>query len=117
MEISNFLKKGCIICIIIYAAFITFFLLWINGAFNKTSEEKTAPFEVLTEDGTVNLHLGMPKDSVILLVGTPDNFRSFSTSDNSIVEILKYDIMTDDDKYHPLSFTFENGKLENYTQH
>ena len=61
----------------------------------------------------VNLHLGMPKDSVILLIGKPDDYNSHSIS-NIIIEEIGYKVKND--VVEDLTFTFEDGKLKSFTQ-
>ena len=75
--------------------------------------ESQTPFEVITKKGTVSLHLGIPKDSVIILIGKPDSYNSYS-SGCTIIEKIGYKINSN--KYDDLTFHFENGKLESFSQ-
>ena len=89
------------------------FVLYSIGTVSDGTDNKSQPFEVVTKSGNVTLHLGMPKDSVILLVGEPYEFRSFSLGNRVIYEI-GYQVK--EKGYTDLTFTFENGKLESFRQ-
>lgn len=113
MSLSKILKAGCLGYLLFVGCLFLFFIVfmfWNAG----DDYNKSRPFEIITKHGTVTLHLGMPKDSVIMLVGEPNNIRSHSEYDNDIIEVLEYSIK---DKYNDLSFTFENGKLKEYNQY
>lgn len=102
------LKMGCLICMLLFA------ILAIYSWFSVVdSTEKQIPFEVVTKMGSVSLHLGMPKDSVILLIGKPDNYESYSLG-NRIIEEIGYKINSK--SYADLTFRFENGELESFRQ-
>ena len=64
-------------------------------------------FDVTTAKGTYNLHLRMPKDSVIMLVGEPDEKR-LNTILNDVEEKYYYN----KDKSRQLVLTFTNGVLD-----
>jgi hypothetical protein len=114
MSSSNLLKNGCMGCLLVFGALM---LLYFAGTFifmGGSSNKEMPQFEVQTKKGMVKLHLGIPKDSVILLVGTPDDINSHSIG-NTIVETLEYKVKNDE--YCDLSFEFENGKLESFEQY
>lgn len=69
--------------------------------------------EVRGKKGNVTLHTGMPKDSVQLLVGKPDQ-AELSNIGNTAYEDWGYKIKN---RYVPdLNINFENGKLESVRQ-
>ena len=105
MKASNI---GCLICLVIIGLLC---ILYISSG--SKSEYNQTPFEVMTKKGTIKLHLGIPKDSVILLIGKPDDIESHSEG-KAIIEEIGYKVNTDD--YPDLNFTFENGKLESFSQ-
>ena len=105
MKASNI---GCISCLVIIGLLcILYFTSSSKTDYNQTS------FEVVTNKGTVRLHLGMPKDSVIMLIGKPDDIESHSEG-KVIIEEIGYKVNSDD--YPDLNFSFENGKLESFSQ-
>lgn len=70
-------------------------------------------FDIKTKNGTVTLHLRMPKDSVFMLVGKPDEFSSDDYG-FTVVEKAGYHIKN---KYSTdLDLEFENGKLKSVRQ-
>ena len=100
---------------LIFAILILLYLGWtyfmMSSEVNDTILQ--TPFEVETKKGTVPLHLGMSKDSVIILMGKPDSHDSHSFG-RMIVEDLGYNIKGNG--YEDLTFHFENGKLESFRQ-
>ena len=76
--------------------------------------EKAQPFEVLTKKGMVTLHLGMPKDSVIMIVGKPDDVRAH-TYGSTVEEVIGYKVKGE--SFADLNFTFEDGKLKKVDQY
>ena len=52
---------------------------------------------------------------LLLLVGEPYEFRSFSLGNRVIYEI-GYQVKVKEKGYTDLTFTFENGKLESFRQ-
>ena len=101
--------KGCFglfVCILV-------FVLVVFWSASGSSEPKTQPFEVETKTGKVTLHLGMPKDSVILLLGEPDESEAHSFR-GGIINEIGYKVK--DKGYADLTFRFENGKLESFRQ-
>lgn len=103
------LGKGCL------GIFVCFFLfvLVVFWTASGSSEPKAQSFEVVTKTGKATLHLGMPKDSVVLLLGEPDESVAHSFGDDIINEI-GYKVK--DKGYADLTFRFENGKLESFRQ-
>ena len=73
-------KTACLGMVILAVLFV----LYSIGTVSDGTDNKSQPFEVVTKSGNVTLHLGMPKDSVILLVGEPYEFRSFSLGNRVI---------------------------------
>ena len=117
MGTDKVLKRGCMGCLLTFGAlfllyFATTFFMMVSSTRTDNSPQQ---FEVLTKKGIVQLYMGMPKDSLILVVGEPDDIKSHSDYDKIIVEELGYKVK--DDTYCDLTFTFENGKLEEYYQY
>lgn len=109
METKKVIKYGCLGCLLVYG--VLALIYFATSFFMMASDsEKNRPFEVQTDEGIVTLHLGMPKDSVILLLGEPNDKRA-SSYGNSINETLKYYYSDDTQIY---KFEFENGTLENF---
>ena len=79
-------------------------------------ERNKAPvqyIEIKGKKGRVTVHTGMPKDSVQLLVGKPDDVE-MDTYGSDVVERWGYKIV---DKYYPdLRIKFRNGALTNLDQ-
>ena len=103
------LKIGCFGCLLLIAFL---FILYIMSSSNDS--KKQTPFEVMTKKGIVKLHLGMPKDSVLMLIGEPDKYQSHSIG-NTIIEDVGYKIKNNND--NDLTFTFEDGLLERFSQY
>lgn len=116
MSIDSCLQRGCLGTLLVFGCLILLYLFTTYSAMGgeEPNQENNHPFEIITKHGTVTLHLGMPKDSVIMLVGKPDNIQSHSDYDNDIIEELEYKIKSQD---FDLSFTFENGKLRDFNQY
>ena len=103
------MKKGCLIVVFLIVAFIVYtFYVFMTAASDSEEASKNRWFDI------VKMHLGMPKDSVILLLGAPDKVWSHS-SGKDIIEDISYCI--NNDKYPDLIFTFENGELKEFFQH
>ena len=112
---EKILKNGCMGCLLVIAVlFLVLFLTFVFSSNRSDSVERQPPFEVITKKGVVKLHLGMPKDSVIMIIGTPDDISSHSTY-NTIIEEIKYKVKNDD--IADLTFEFEDGKLTKFTQY
>jgi hypothetical protein len=80
---------------------------------NLDQEPVVQYIEIKGKKGHVTLHTGMPKDSVQILVGRPDNvdLRSYG---NSTLEDWGYKIKHD---YLPdLNIEFKDGKLKSIRQ-
>jgi hypothetical protein len=117
MGTDKILKNGCMGCLLTFGAlFLLFFAItWFMMDSSTKTDNTPRHFEVLTKKGMVQLYMGMPKDSLILVVGAPDDIKSHSSYDKTIVEELGYKVK--DDTFCDLTFTFENGKLEEYRQY
>lgn len=69
-------------------------------------------FDVTTAKGTYNLHLYMPKDSVIMLLGQPDEKRMHTIA-GDIMETYEYK----KDNSDKICLTFTNGVLEDVLEY
>ena len=70
--------------------------------------------EIKGKNGAVQLYTGMPKDSVLLLVGKPENVRLNSIG-NKTYETWQYNMTS---KYSSdLEIEFENGELTGIIEH
>lgn len=103
------LKIGCLGMVVMAVLFVLYSVAGVSDG----TDTRAQPFEVVTKSGSVTLHLGMPKDSVILLLGEPDETSAHSLGNNVINEI-GYDVK--DKGYADLTFRFKNGKLESFNQ-
>ncbi len=101
--------KGCLGVFVCVVLFVVYSIFIVSG----NSEPKAQPFDVETKTGKVTLHLGMPKDSVILLLGEPDESEAHSIG-SLIINEIGYKVK--DKGYADLTFRFENGKLESFRQ-
>lgn len=109
------MKKGCLIVVFLIVAFIVYtFYVFMTSVSDSEEASKNRWFDIQGKSGIVKMHLGMPKDSVILLLGAPDKVWSHS-SGKDIIEDISYCI--NNDKYPDLIFTFENGELKEFFQH
>lgn len=91
----------------------TFFgLFLVSLATRNNNEEVNNQFqyvEIKGKNGNVQVHTGMPKDSVLILAGKPDNVR-INTIGNTAYETWEYNSTN---KYLPyLSIDFEDGILK-----
>lgn len=75
-------------------------------------EKKVRYFDVTTVKGTFNLHLYMPKDSVIMVLGQPDE-KSMHTIAGDIMETYEYNKANSD----KLRLSFTNGSLEDVMEY
>ena len=76
-------------------------------------DEKVTTVEITGKNGLVKLHTGMPKDSVKLLVGKPDEV-DLRELGYTYYETWGYKIKS---KYVPdLRIEFEDGRLEGLSQ-
>jgi len=86
------------------------FLAIIAATSNKM-EQINIPvsyFDAKTKKGKVKLHTGMPRDSILLLAGEPDEYRSTTIKGHSI-EYVRYKI---NNRYVAnLKFAFIDGML------
>ena len=109
------LKIGCLsFLLIIGILFFVYLVATFYMMSSPSSSSKQTPFEVRTKNGLVKLHLGIPKDSVILLIGEPDDYQSHSIG-NTIIEEIGYNV--NNERYEDLNFTFEDGKLQSFSQY
>ena len=87
-------------------------VLAIIAAASNRMEQIDVPvsyFDAKTKKGKVKLHTGMPKDSVLLLAGEPDEFRS-TTIQGHNMEHAGYKISN---RYvADLEFTFIDGEID-----
>ncbi len=117
MNTDTCLRRGCMGILLVFGALFLLYIfvtIWyVSDA--AISEDNSRPFEIVTKKGPVTLHLGMPKDSVILLVGKPDDIRSHSDIGDDIIEEFGYNVK--DKGFNDLTFTFENGKLKEFRQY
>ena len=91
-----------------------FIFVVIVYSLDGDSKAETTWFEVTTDKGKAQLHLGMPKDSVILLVGNPAESSAHSLG-STVYESIGYKIKGSE--IPNLTFEFENGKLERFNQY
>lgn len=96
---------GIAVVFIIFVA-ITYF------SFSGGGSKEIRYFDVTTTKGTFNLHLYMPKDSVIMLLGQPDDKR-MHTMAGDIMETLEYNKANSD----KLRLNFTNGSLEDVMEY
>jgi hypothetical protein len=86
----------------------------LNSFDDEVQEAQIQYVEVRGKKGSVMLHTGMPKDSVQLLLGKPDevNLRSYgSTSFEDWGYKIKNSYVSD------LDIDFENGRVKSVRQH
>lgn len=91
-------------------------VLAIIAAATNSRERIDVPvshFDAKTKKGKVHLHTGMPKDSVIMLCGEPDEFSS-TTIQGHNMEHVGYQVSNS--FISDLEFTFIDGVLTDCTQ-
>ena len=76
----------------------------------KVEQQDIRTFNVRSKKGKATIHTGMPKDSVILLLGEPTEFMSNEYMDNISYRYGNYDLKV-------LQIDFENGKVKSVSQH
>ncbi len=114
-SIDNFLKRGCSGCLLLFGVLMLIqFIGILRFSSVKDTKAETTWFEVTTDKGKAQLHLGMPKDSVILLVGNPAESSAHSLG-STVYESIGYKIKGSE--IPNLTFEFENGKLERFNQY
>ena len=93
----------------ILCTFFVLFLFALGSRHNEIPEKKHFEYvEIKGEKGNVQVHIGMPKDSVYILAGKPDEVN-LMTIGNSTHETWNYKMTN---KYVPdLSVEFEDGEL------
>ena len=113
--IDKFLKIGCSGCLLVFGVLMLIqFIGFLKFSSVKDSKAETTWFEVTTDKGKARLHLGMPKDSVILLVGDPEESSAHSIG-NTVYERIGY--KTKGSETPNLTFEFESGKLKEFNQY
>lgn len=80
-----------------------------NDDFEEVKKE-VRYFEVRSKKAKATIHTGMPKDSVILLLGQPTEFTSTDYIDEITYRYGNYDT-------NSLRIEFEDGKVNSVTQH
>lgn len=104
-----FMGLGCATGIaVIFIIFLAVTYFSVRGGDGK----EIRYFDVTTAKGTYNLHLYMPKDSVIMLLGQPDEKR-MHTMAGDIMETLEYNKANSD----KLCLSFTNGFLEDVMEY
>lgn len=83
-----------------------------NNDFEDYAEEQQdfRTFNVRSKKGKATIHTGMPKDSVLLLLGEPTEFMSNDIMDNISYRYGNYDL-------NVLKIEFENGKVKSVYQY
>ena len=76
----------------------------------KEEQQDIRTFNVRSKKGKATIHTGMPKDSVIMLLGEPTEFISSEYMDNISYRYGNYDLKV-------LQIDFENGKVKSVSQH
>ncbi|TXG84337.1 MAG: hypothetical protein E6R13_03220 [Spirochaetes bacterium] len=112
--------KNILIFILGFVAgiFVTIFFVFLIGlgikANNKNEEKKVVQkIEVKGKKGRVMLYVGIPKDSVELLVGKPDEVRLDNLGDMTIEDWgykLKNEYISD------LDISFNDGRMTSVDQ-
>ena len=82
----------------------------INIDDSEDLKKEVRYFEVRSKKAKATIHTGMPKDSVILLLGQPTEFMSTDYIDEITYRYGNYDI-------NSLRIEFEDGKVNSVTQH
>lgn len=98
-----YMGLGCATGMVIFL--VVLFLFFYSGSDN--SENRVQYFDVTTKDGIYQLHLNMPKDSVIMILGEPDDKR-ISTILDDIEDTFYYK----KEKSRTLILKFTNGVLK-----
>ena len=125
--LSNGLKVGCgFILGVVFTCMIGFF--WSVGPTERITDGKGYPsltdgleeyaeperpvqyFQVRSKKGKATIHTGMPKDSVILLLGQPTEFISRDYIDQITYRYGSYDL-------NYLQIEFEDGRISSVSQH
>lgn len=110
---SNILKVGCGCLIGVVLTIGIFLVIGILGGFDNISsdqqsyEPEPTPvqyFQVESGKGQVTLHTGMPKDSVLLLLGQPTELRLDDYTDRITYRFGK-------NNFQRLEINFEEQKL------
>lgn len=119
--LNNGLKIGCgflagvgatILAIFIFGMFMTRNNLpYYNNddSINEFEKKDIRYFYVKSKKGEAKIHTGMPKDSVIMLLGKPNGYNSTEYLDEITYEYGPYNT-------NMLSIEFENGKVSGVRQ-
>ncbi len=100
----NFFKiLGCAAVLVIFCGIVA--MSFFSSGITEQGEQ-VQYFEVSTKNGTFTLHTAMPKDSVKMVMGKPDE-TNISVLGEFVTERYTYK----QDNYHELEIEFENGKL------
>jgi hypothetical protein len=111
--------KGILLFVLGFIAGVifTFFILFLfslgtrNNEINNTTQVQY--IDIKGKKGNIQVHTGMPKDSVRIIAGKPDDVDLMSIG-NSTHETWGYKIR---DKYYPdLKIEFEDGQLTGVRQ-
>lgn len=90
-----------------------FFAFLVSLGSNQNKQKTIQKIEVKGKKGRVSLYVGIPKDSVELLLGKPDDVRLNSMSSDTYENWgykLKNDYISD------LEISFKNGKMTSVDQ-
>jgi hypothetical protein len=116
------LKVGCgfILGVVSTVMFLSFSYFASVSNYSDEESEKKALYGVSKEEfqyynvkskkRKATIHTGMPKDSVILLLGEPTEFTSSDYIDEIVYRYGKYDI-------NSLRIEFRKGKVKNVSQY
>lgn len=105
----NILKVGCGCLLGVVLTFISFVIIGLALPFSATKKTPVQYFQVQSGKGSATIHTGMSKDSVILLLGQPTEFR---TNDYTDVITYRYgDLIS-----KRLRIEFDNMKVVSVTQ-
>ncbi len=107
--------SGCVVGVV--ATLFVLFVISIgtirNGTINEPKTAKIQYIEIRGKKGDVILHTGMPKDSVKILVGKPDEVNLYSIG-NTTYEKWGYKIRNQ--YVSDLDIDFMDSKLESVQQ-
>ena len=123
--LGNSLKVGCgFILGVIFTSMMAFF--WSSKSMERINEDYSVPnseeelfdeperpvqyFQVRSKKAKATIHTGMPKDSVILLLGQPTEFISTSYHDEITYRYGSYDL-------NYLQIEFRNGRISSVSPH
>lgn len=99
-----FIGLGCATGLVF--VFVILFTIFYYSGFNAR-ERGMQYFDVSTPKGTYKLHLKMPKDSVLMIMGEPDDKRM-----STIIDDIEDTYYYKSEKSRTLILKFTNGILE-----